>query len=220
MARGHYANQQQYVTQDKNAQRSRLSIKRGLLISFDPTTYTASVLIMEATSAYLDGVPIAAHMDGTSAIINAQCAVLFFDEQNSNDAAIIAIYPDSTEGFPSPPPGRTTFVAGYQQINAQAITSGSTSTFTLTGGSSGIPTGALGVIYKAYFTSATVGAYIQLAPHGASDITAYGSFGNIQLANAYVNGCGILQVDSAGKIDIKASTGDCTVTLYTYGYIF
>lgn len=220
MARGHYASQQQYVTQDKNAQRSRQSIKRGLMISFDNSTYTANVLVMEATSAYLQGIPVATHFDGTSGITNAPCAVLFFDEQNLNDAVVIAVYPNSTEGYPSPPPGRTTFVAGYEQINASVINSGNTSTFTLTGGSSGIPNGALGMVYKAFFTSATVGAYIQLAPHGVSDITAYGSFGNIQVANAYVNGNGILQVDSAGKIDIKANGGNCTVTLYTHGYIF
>jgi len=220
MPRGHYASQAEFVTQDKNAQRSRLSIKRGLMISFDSSTYTANVLVMEATSAYLDSVPVATNMDGTSAISNAPCAVLFFDEQNTNDAVVIAVYPNSTEGYPSPPPGRTTFVAGYQQINASTINSGVTSTFTLTGGSSGIPNGALGVLYKAYFTSATVGAYIQLAPHAASDITAYGSFGNIQVANAYVNGNGVLQIDSSGKIDIKANGGNCTVTLYTHGYIF
>ncbi|HEY4033973.1 MAG TPA: hypothetical protein VGL94_08445 [Ktedonobacteraceae bacterium] len=219
MARGHYASQQEYVRQDQNAPRSKLSIKRGILTSFNSANYTANVLIMEATSAYLQGVPIAAHMDGTSAIINAQCAVLFFDEQNSNDAAIIAIYPDSTEGFPSPPPGRTTFVAGFEQISSQTINSGNTSTFTLTG-SGGIPEGTLGVIYKAFFTSATVGAFIQLAPHGASDITAYASIGNIQVANAFVNGGGVLQLDSSGKIDIKANSGNCTVTLYTHGYIF
>jgi hypothetical protein len=218
MARGHYASQQQVQLQDKNAQRAKLSIKRGLLISFDNSTYTASVLIMEATSAFLSGVPIAAHMDGTSAISNAQCAVLFFDEQNSNDAVIIAIYPDGSEGFPSPPPGRTVFVAGFQQINASVINSGNTSTFTLTG-SGGIPAGALGVIYKAFFTSATVGSWIDLAPHGAT-MTNYQTVGNIQVANAFVNGGGILQLDSSGKIDIKANTGNCTVTLYTHGYIF
>jgi hypothetical protein len=76
------------------------------------------------------------------------------------------------------------------------------------------------VLYKAFFTSATVGAYIQLAPHGASDITAYESIGNIQVANASVNGCGVLQVDSSGKIDIKANVGNCTITLYTHGYTF
>jgi hypothetical protein len=218
MARGHYARQQVQL-QDQDTSRGRQVIKRGLLISFNSANYTANVLIMEATSAYLTGVPIAAHMDGTSAIVNAQCAVLFFDEQNSNDAVIVAIYPDSTEGYPSPPPGRTTFVSGFQQINASVINSGNTSTFTLAG-SGGIPTGALGVIYKAFFTSATVGAYIQLAPHAASDITAYASIGNIQVANASVNGCGTLQLDSSGKIDIKANTGNCTVTLYTHGYIF
>jgi hypothetical protein len=223
MARGHYARQQQVQLQDQDTSRGKMSIKRGILTSFDNTTYTASVLIMEATSAFLSGVPIAAHMDGTSAIKNAQCAVLFFDEQNTNDAAIIAIYPDSSggssEGFTSPPPGRTVFVAGFQQINASVINSGNTSTFTLTG-SGGIPAKALGVVYKAFFTSATVGAFIQLAPHAASDITAYASIGNIQVANASVNGCGVLQLDSAGKIDIKANTGNCTVTLYTHGYIF
>lgn len=121
MARGHYASQQQVQLKDQDTSRGKLSIKRGILTSFDPNSYTASVLIMEATSAFLSGVPIAAHMDGTSAIKNAQCAVLFFDEQNTNDAAIIAIYPDGTEGFPSPAPGRTTFVAGFEQINSQTI---------------------------------------------------------------------------------------------------
>ncbi len=215
MARGH--NRQQ--PQDQDFSRGRLSIKRGILTSFDRTTYTASVLIMEATSAFLSGVPIACHMDGTSAITNAPCAVLFFDEQNLDDAVVIAVYPNGSQGVPSPAPGRTTFVSGFQQINASVINSGNTSTFTLTG-SGGIPAGALGVIYKAYFTSATVGAYIQLAPHAATDITAYASIGNIQVASASVNGGGLLQLDSNGKIDIKANTGNCTVTLYTHGYIF
>ncbi len=209
MARGYHSAEQRPIRQ---------VIKRGILTSFNPSTYTANVMIMEATSTFLSGVPIACHFDGTSAQDNTYCAVLFFDEQNPNDAVVIAVYPNGSQGVPSPAPGRTTFVSGFQQINAQTINSGNTSTFTLTG-SGGIPAGALGVIYKAYFTSATVGAYIQLAPHGASDITAYESIGNIQVANASVNGGGLLQLDSSGKIDIKANTGNCTVTLYTHGYI-
>ncbi|HCI79838.1 MAG TPA: hypothetical protein DHW02_09115, partial [Ktedonobacter sp.] len=67
--------------------------------------------------------------------------------------------------------------------------------------------------------SVTVGAYIQLAPHSASDITAYASIGNIAVANSYLDGMGILAVDTSGSIDIKANAGSCTVTLYTYGYI-
>jgi hypothetical protein len=173
---------------------------------------------MEATSAFLSSVPVACHMDGTSAQVNAPCAVLFFDEQNSNDACIIAIYPNSTEGIPTPPPGRTTFTTGYRHINASVINAGVTTSFTIIG-SGGIPTGALGILYKAYFTSATVHSYIELAPKSGT-ITDYATIGWLSVANDYLNGCGVLQLDSAGKIDIKANTGNCTVTLYTHGYIY
>lgn len=189
-------------------------IKRGLLQSFNPTTYTASVLLFEATSFALAGVPVANSIDGTSAVVGSLCAVLFFDEHNLQDAVIIATF----AAIPAPPPGRITFVAGYQQLHNVTIAAGATQTTTLTG-TSGIPTGVLGVLYKAFFTSPTVGAYIQLAPHGASDITAYASIGNIVVANTYLDGMSVLQVDATGSIDIKANGGACTVTLYTYGYI-
>ena len=190
-------------------------IKRGILQSFDPTTYTASVLFFEATSFALTGVAMANHIDGTSAIVGALCAVLFFDEHNPQDAVILATFAST----PTPPPGRVTFTTGYQQLYDVVISAGSIQTFSLVGGSSNIPSGVLGVLYKAFFTSASTGAYIQLAPHGASDITAYASVGNITTANSYLDGMGVLAVDMSGNIDIKANAGSCTVTLYTYGYI-
>jgi hypothetical protein len=193
--------------------------KRGILVNFNSGTYTADVLIMEATSEYLTGVPVACHLDGTSAQVNTPCLVFFFDESNPDDAVVLAVYPNGTQGVPTPAPGRITFVDGYEQINATTIDSGDTSTFTLTGGSSGIPVGALGVIYKAFFTSATNGAYINLAPHSGT-IGDYQSIGNLPASNAYLNGNGILQLDENGEIDIQANTGNCTVTLYTHGYVF
>lgn len=198
----------------------RASLKRGILISFNPATYTANILLFEATNAFLENIPVACHFDGTSAQVNAFCAVLFFDEQNYSDAVVLAIYPNATQGVPTPAPGRLVFVAGYQQFLNQSISAGSVSTFTLTGGTSAIPLGALGVLYKAFFSSATVGAYIQLAPHAAADITAYASIGNLAVANGSVNGSGLLQLDSSGRIDVKANTATCMVTLYTHGYIF
>ncbi len=194
-------------------------IRRGILASFDNTTCTASVFLMEATSAFLSGVPCATHIDGTSAQVGAQCAVLFFDEQNHTDAVVLAIYPNGSSGVPTPPPGRVVFVTGYQQLSAQVINSGVTSTFTLTGGSSGIPNGALGVVFKVFYSSPSAGASIQMAPSGAT-IAAYVSVGNTQVANAFVNGGGLLQLDSQGRVDIKANGGNCTVTLYTHGYVF
>lgn len=194
-------------------------IKRGIIQSFNATTYTASVLLFEATSYALAGVPVANHLDGTSAIPNALCAVLFFDEHNPQDALVLATFANGSSGFPTPAPGRLTFVNGYRQINNDTITAGTTTTYALTGGSSGIPSGTKGVAYKASFNSATVGASIHLAPHAAADITAYATLGNITVASSTINGVGQLALDSNGKIDIKANTGTCNVTLYTYGYM-
>lgn len=196
-----------------------MTIKRGILQNFDPATYTASVLLFEATSCALSGIPVSNTIDGTSALPGDLCAILFFDEQNPQDAVVLATFANGSAGIPAPTPGRLSFVPGYQQFNAVTIALNSTQAFTLIGGTSGIPPKALGVAYKAFMTSATVGAYIQLAPHAAIDITAYAAIGNIMVANSYLDGTGLLALDATGKIDIKANGGDCIVTLYTYGYV-
>lgn len=194
-------------------------IQRGIIQGFSPGTWTASVLLIEATSFFLSGVPVSNALDGASCLPGALCAVLFFDDQNPQDAVIVATYANGPSGLPAPPPGSVTFVTGYRQINAVTITNATTQTFTLTG-AGGIPAGALGVVYKAYITSPTVGTSITLIPHNASDNNAYQSVGNIQVANQYANGGGLLQVDTNGQIDIKAVLGNATVTLYTHGYVF
>ena len=193
------------------------TIKRGILTGFDPTTYTCEVLLLESTNSFLSGVPIACYFDSTSAQMNALCAVLFFDEQNHTDAAVIAVYPNGSQGVPVPPPGRTTFVAGYRQVSNDTIASGSTNTYSLTG-VGGIPAAALGVVFKAYYASPTVGAYVHLFPHGAAS-NAYITLGNTPSANSSVNGNGVLQLSSDGRIDVMANVGSITFTLYTYGYI-
>lgn len=194
------------------------TIKRGILQSFNSSTYTASVLLPEATSTFLAGVPASTTIDGTSAVPGAYCAVLFFDEHNLQDAAVIAVYPAGSSGLPAPPPGRIVFTTPYRHLNSVAIASGATNAYALVGGGSNLPSGILGVLYKAYFTSPSVGAFLQLGPHGSS-LAGYDALGNIQVANAFVNGSGVLPVDASGKLDISAQNGNATVTLYTYGYV-
>ncbi|GCE21613.1 hypothetical protein [Dictyobacter kobayashii] len=194
-------------------------IKRALLTAFNPTSYTASVLLLEATSTELTNVPLAFQADGSSTPINGSlCAVLFFDEHNATDAVVLAVY-STGSAVPTPPPGRITFVNGYRQINGDVLSAGTLATYTLSGGSSGIPGRALGVLYKAYFSSSSVNSYLQLAPHGASDLSAYVTLGNIASAGATINGGGLLALDALGRVDIKAFVGTCTLTLYTYGYV-
>ncbi len=187
------------------------AIRRGILQSFDASNYTATVLIIEATNYVLQSIPIATSVDGTSAIVGASCAVLFFDESNHTDAVIIAVY---GLPVPTPTPGRVVFSTPEQEINAQVITAGSTSAFSM---GANIPTDALGILYKVFFTSPTSAAYIQIAPHNGT-IADYAEHGNLSAANATHRASGMVALNN-GQIDIKASTGTCTVTLWTYGYV-
>lgn len=196
-----------------------MQVKRGIIQAFFPATYTASVLLFEATSYFLTGVPVANMVDGTSGLVGALCAVLFFDEHNPQDAVVFATFPNGSSGLPAPAPGRVVFVTGYQQLNAVSIPVGSPLTVTLTGVSSGIPNGALGVVYQAFFSSATTGSSIALAPHGASNFNAYASIGNLGAAGAIARGGGLLPLDASGQITIQASGSTCSVTLYTCGYV-
>ncbi|HEY0756886.1 MAG TPA: hypothetical protein VGD98_23235 [Ktedonobacteraceae bacterium] len=188
------------------------AIRRGILQSFDNNSYTGTVLIIEATNYVLSTVPVATTLDGTSALEGAACVVLFFDESNHSDAVIIAVYGTTPSGFP----GRTVMASSTQKLNAQVINAGVTGTFTLTGGN--IPLGAQAVIYSAQFSSPTSAAFLQLAPHSAL-IGGYASIGNLSAANATMRGNGIIGLDPSGQIDIKANTGNCTVSLWTYGYL-
>lgn len=196
-----------------------MQIKRGIIQAFSPVTYTASVLLFEATSYFLTGVPVTNALDGTSGLVGALCAVLFFNEHNPQDAAVIAVFPNGSNGLPTPPPGCVVFVNAFQHLNAANIAPGSPLTVTLTGGSSGVPVGALGVLYAASCSSSSVGASIALAPHGANNSGAYPILGNLTVANAPLSGNGLVPVDANGQVTITASGGMCSVTLSTYGYL-
>jgi hypothetical protein len=189
-------------------------IKRGILQSFSPATYSATVLIIEATSYVLSGVPIATSIDINSAVIGDNCAILFFDANNPSDAIILAVYGSG----PALSVGRIIFVASFQQINASVINSGVTETFTLVSPAAGIPTGALGTLFKAYFSATATPAHIDLAAH-SGNLSETCSIGEVTSTSQTMNGGGILPLDSNGKIDIKANGANCTVNLFTYGYV-
>lgn len=191
-------------------------VKRGILTSFNPATYTANVLILEATNTFLQGVPLAYHMDGTSALVNNLCAVMFFDRQNYSDAVILAIYPGAGVGAPVYPPGRVTFVPTATLIAATVINVGVTNTYTITG-SYNVPVGALAVVMKVYFTSATTGTWVDVNKSGVGNSGF--TVGGLYTAGGIINGSGIVQLSANGRIGITANNGNCTVTAYILGYI-
>ena len=91
-----------------------MQIKRGLIQAFSAETYTASVLLFEATSHFLSDVPVSNTLDGTSGLVGALCAVLFFDEHNSQDAVVLAAFPNGSNGLPVPAPARTVLVFPFR----------------------------------------------------------------------------------------------------------
>ena len=49
----------------------------------------------------------------------------------------------------------------------------------------------------------------------------YATIGNIEVANAFLNGNGMVAIDTAGKLDVKANTANVTsFNLFTHGYVF
>ncbi|RAQ95642.1 hypothetical protein [Thermogemmatispora tikiterensis] len=195
-----------------------VTIRRGIIQAFNPGTYQASVLLFEATSQMLQGVPVANSLDGSSGLIGALCAVLFFDEHNPQDAVVIATYANGLSGLPTPPPGRLTLVSGVQQINNVAISNGAIATFTLVGGSSGIPLGALAILARISFSASSQPAHLDIAPHGGN-LAQTVTCGDLLSTTARWQGQAILPLDSNGQIDIRAIGATCTVTLTTCGYI-
>ncbi len=189
-------------------------IKRGIIQSFNASAYTVSVLLLEATSTALVGVPVSNMVDSTSCLAGALCAVLFFDEHNPTDAVVIAVFANGSSALPSPPPGRVTISSPVQQVSGVTINAGATQTFTL----SGIPAATLAVLCKAYFSTSSPPAHIDLAAHGGN-LGETLTIGDNQSASGYLNGSGILPVDSQGRVDIRANGGACTVWLFTYGYV-
>jgi hypothetical protein len=184
-------------------------IRRGILIDFHATNYTADVLLLEATATYLQNVPVAYHIDGTSAQKKNLCAVLFFDVQNYSDAVVLAVFPNVDQGAPTYSPGRVTLVPAFTLASGDLIT-------TVIGDTNGIPSGTLGTFLSAHFTSSSVGAWVTITAVGGNGIT----LGNMYSSGGYINGAGLVPLNQSGQIDVRAHSGDCHVTIGVYGYVF
>lgn len=187
-------------------------VKRAILQAFYPSTQTADVLILEATSAFLTGIPINNGIATNEAVVGALCAVLFIDEHNPNDCVVIAVYPNGSQGVPSSLHGLVSFITPVGTTNF-LVTSGGTVTQ-----NTGAPAGATGVLLNAYFTSASAGAWIVFTKHSAS-FTGGFTIGNLPTANGFLNGFGIVPVDANGQIDVGANVANCTVSFYVIGYV-
>jgi len=67
-------------------------IEKGLLKSFNPVDYTATIMVSGSYKTPMEKVTVARNIPSAAMIGGKQVAMLFFDGYNSRDAVIIAVY--------------------------------------------------------------------------------------------------------------------------------
>jgi hypothetical protein len=67
-------------------------IKKGEVKAFNAGDHTATVQIAGSLSVWLEEVKVARNIPASEVVAGRWCAVLFFDEANHQDAAVIAVY--------------------------------------------------------------------------------------------------------------------------------
>jgi len=68
------------------------AIHRAIIRAFDAATYTATVQLTGSLATYLAGVPVAHHLRPNLLTAGTKCGVVFFDEANPTDAAVVLLF--------------------------------------------------------------------------------------------------------------------------------
>jgi len=69
-----------------------MSIRKGVVKSFDSGAYTATVQVAGSLAVWLEDVPVARNIASVEMAAGRNCAVIFFDEANPKDAVLAAVY--------------------------------------------------------------------------------------------------------------------------------
>ena len=69
-----------------------MNIEKGVLKSFNGTDFTATVGLTGSYKAYLENISVARNIAPGEMTEGRKVAVLFFDEHNTKEAVVFAIY--------------------------------------------------------------------------------------------------------------------------------
>ena len=69
-----------------------MSLRKGVLKSFDSGNYTATVQIAGSYKVYLEGITVARNLPSGEMTAGRKVAVTFFDEHNPREAVAVAVY--------------------------------------------------------------------------------------------------------------------------------
>jgi len=69
-----------------------VSLRKGILKSFNSSNYTATVQLAGSYKAYLEDITVARNLPSGEMTTGREVAVIFFDEYNPREAVVIAVY--------------------------------------------------------------------------------------------------------------------------------
>ena len=69
-----------------------MSLRKGVLKSFNSGDYTATVRLAGSYKVYLEDVAVARNIAAAEMTVGRKVAVIFFDEHNAEEAVVIAVY--------------------------------------------------------------------------------------------------------------------------------
>lgn len=91
MERGLYENLKNSIKyQDEN--RDKMSVKKGVLKSFNSADYTATVQMTGSDKAFLEDIAVARNLPEAEMTSGRRVTVVFFDEHNAKEAVLVAVY--------------------------------------------------------------------------------------------------------------------------------
>jgi hypothetical protein len=69
-----------------------MSLRKGLLKSFNSGDYTATIQLVGSRKVYLESISVARNIPAVEMALGRKLAVMFFDEHNAKEAVIVAVY--------------------------------------------------------------------------------------------------------------------------------
>jgi hypothetical protein len=69
-----------------------MDITKGVLKSFNATSYTATVQLAGSYKAYLEGIAVARNIPGVEMVAGRKLAIVLFDEHNPKEAVVVGVY--------------------------------------------------------------------------------------------------------------------------------
>jgi hypothetical protein len=69
-----------------------MKFRKAQLISFNSSSYTATVRLASSYKVYLGDVTVARNLPAAEMVAGRRVAVLFFDEHSPKEAVVLAVY--------------------------------------------------------------------------------------------------------------------------------